>query len=155
MLRGRLQSQKMFGEGHRVFWPLAQRRNSQLKLPETMKKILTESPVSYGCLKVLIRGGDDADINLDLAMSTQPVKRLPVEHAQQLHLRLQLQFADLIQKKRSPISEFEQPRFRGIGAAECAFLVTEKFTLYQVLRKSCAVNIDPRTAAPIRSFVNG
>src|SRR3954454_25300461 len=122
----------MLGKGHRVLRPLAQRRNSQLKLAEAMKEPLAEPSFSYSCLKVLVRGGNDADVNLDLAMSTEPAKRLPIQHAQQFHLPLQLQFADLVQKERSPVGEFKEPRFRRIGAAEGAFLVSEKFALYQV-----------------------
>jgi hypothetical protein len=66
-----------------------------------------------------------------------------------------LQLADLIEEQRAFVGHLKQPGLGRIGAAECAFLVSEKFALDQILRQRGAVDIDPRTAAPWRRFVDG
>src|ERR1700747_1319746 len=94
VFRGCLQLQEMLGERDDIFWPFAQRRNSQLKLAKAVKQILAEAALAHRGLKVLVGSGDNADVNLDLAMPTQTVERLSIKHAHQLHLCLQLQFPD-------------------------------------------------------------
>src|SRR5580765_769561 len=117
----RLQGQEMLGESNDVFRPLAQRRNSQLKLSEAMKQILAEAALAYRGLKVLVGCCDNPDVNLDLAVPAQPVKRLAIEHAQQLHLCLQLQFPDFVEEQRAPVRQFKQAGLRRVGSAERTF----------------------------------
>src|SRR5579864_5609163 len=139
----------MLGESDYIFGSLTQRRNPQLKLAETVKQILAEAALAHRGLKVLVGCGDNPDVNLDLAMSTQPVERLSIEDAQQLHLCLQLQFPDLVEEKRASIGKLEQARLRCVGAAERAFFVSEQLALHQVFRKRGAIDVNPRTAAAV------
>src|SRR5690348_18046466 len=130
----------MFGKGDNILRPLAQRRHAKLKLTETMEQVLAEAAVFDRGFEILVRGSHDAHVNFDLAMAAEPVKRLAVEHTQQLYLRLQLQFADFIEEKRALVGEFEQSRLRGVGATEGTFLISEEFALHQILGKGCAVD---------------
>ncbi len=82
-------------------------------------------------------------------MATQPVERLAIEHAQQFHLGLQLQFADFVEEQRALVGHFEQARLGSVGAAERAFFVSEQFAFDQVLGERSAVDVDPGTAAAI------
>src|SRR5579864_1518383 len=139
----------MFGESNDIFWSFAQRRNPQLELAEAVKQILAEAALAYCSLEVLVGCGDNTDVNLDLAMSTQTVERLSIKHAQQLDLCLQLQFPDLIEEKRASIGKFKQPQLRSIGGAKSARFIAEQFALHQVFRKGGAIDVNPRTAAAV------
>src|SRR5581483_8911901 len=105
-----------------------------------MKQILPEPAFPDGSFQILVGGGHDADVDPDLAISAQAVKGLPIQHAQQLHLGLRLQLADLIEEESAFISELEQSGLRTVGAAECALFVAEKLAFHQVFGKSRAVD---------------
>ena len=145
----------MFGEGNDVLGALPEWRNAELNLTETVKEILAEPAFFDRGFEILVGGSDNADIDLDLAVAAEAVERLAVEHAQQFHLRLQLQFADFVEEKRAPVGHFEQALFGGVGAAEGTFLVSEEFALDEILRKRSAVDVDPRSDASVRRLVNG
>src|SRR5438270_2795285 len=112
MLMRRCDAQKMFGQRDDIFGAFAERRHAQLKLPKAMEQVLPETSFPYRSFEILIGGGDNPHVYFDLAMSAKPVEWLPVEHAQQFHLRLQLQLAELIQKESAPIGQFEKARLR-------------------------------------------
>ena len=154
ILAGRLQPQKVFGKGNDVLRTLSQRGNAQLELTEAVKKILAEAAISHRGFEILVGGGDNAYINFDFAMAAETVEGLAIEHAQQFHLSLQLQFADFVEKKRALVGHFEQPGLGGVGAAESAFFVSEKLALDEIFGKRRAVDVDPRTAAALRRLVN-
>ena len=93
------EAQKMFREGDDVLGALAQRRNAELKLAETVKEILAKAAFLDRGFKILIGGGDNANIDSDLAVTAKTIKGLAVEYAQQFHLSLQLQFADFVEEQ--------------------------------------------------------
>ncbi len=119
-----------------------------------MEKILAKAARRNGGIKILIGGGDDADIDFDLAMAAQAVEGGSIQHAQELDLRLKLQFTDFIEEERALISKLEQPGLGHVGAGKRAFFVAEQLALHQVFWKSGAVDVDPRAAAPVRGPVN-
>ena len=139
----------MFGEGNNVLRSLAQRWNTELELSEAMEKILTEAAVLDRSFEVLVGGGDDADVNFNLAVAAETVERLTVEYAQQLDLSLQLQLADFVKEKCALVGKFKETGLGGIGAAEGAFFVSEEFAFDEVLGKGCAIDIDPRATTPM------
>src|SRR5215469_9375673 len=122
----------MLGQSHDVLGPLPQRWHTKLKLAQPMVQVLAKSPLFYPCFKVLIGRSHDANIDLDFAMASQTIEGLAVEHTQQFHLRLQLQFADFVQKQSSFVSQFEQTGFGAICSTECTLLVSEQLALDQV-----------------------
>src|SRR5579871_5686416 len=150
----RLQVQEMFSQGNNILGPLAQRRNPELELTEAMKEVLAESSLPYGSFQILVGCGNDANVNLDLAVSTETIERLTVEHAQKFHLRLQLQFADFVQKKCSLVRQFEQSGLGAVGPAEGPFFIAEEFTFNQIFRKRGAIDVDPWAIAAVRRFVD-
>src|SRR5258708_18162072 len=88
------ESQEMFGQRNNVLRALAQGRYAKLKLAQPMEKILPKPSRRYSLVEILIRGRNDTHVHLNLSMSAQAVKRISVEHAQQLDLSLKLQFSD-------------------------------------------------------------
>src|SRR5271165_3239010 len=119
----------MFGQGDDIFRPLAQRGHAQLKLAQAMKQVLTEAPGLHGGFEILVGGGDDTHVYFDLAMPAQTVERLAIENAQQLDLRLRLQFSDFVEEERSLVGQFKKPGLGSVGAAEGTLFVSEKFAL--------------------------
>src|SRR5450432_1117780 len=97
-----------------------------------MEEVLPKAPVFYRGFEILIGGGDDAYIHFNLAMPSEAIERLPVQHAQKFHLRLQLQLSNFVKKERALVCKFEQTRLRGIGSAERTFLIAKQFALNQI-----------------------
>src|ERR1700704_3716028 len=98
----------MLGQSNDVFGALSQGRNAQLELAEAMEKIFAETAFLYGCFEILIRCGDDPNIDLDFAMASQPVEGLAIQYAQQLYLRVQLKFSDLVEEQRAFVRKFKK-----------------------------------------------
>src|ERR1700689_1637750 len=119
-----------------------------------MEEILAEATCCDCGIETLIGGGDYTDIDCDLAMASEPVERRSVQHAQQLDLRLNLQFADFIEEERALVGEFEQAGLGCIGTSKGSLFVTEQLAFDQVLGKRGAVDIDPGPAAPVRRLMN-
>src|ERR1700685_4783499 len=124
----------MFGEGDDVFWAFAQWRNAKLELAEAVKEIAAEAAGLDCGFEILIGGGDDAHINVDVAIPAETVKGLAVENTKQLDLHLQLQFADFVEEKCAFVGEFEKAGLGGIGSAEGSFFITEQFAFDQIFR---------------------
>src|SRR3981081_3079790 len=119
-----------------------------------MKKISPKTADRDGGLEFLVGGSNDTNINFDLTVAAQAVKRLTVEHAQKLDLGLYLQFSDFIEEERALVGQLEQTRLGRVGTAECAFFVAEQLALDQIFGQSGAVNVHPGTATPVRRFVD-
>src|SRR5450755_4198597 len=145
----------MFGERNNILGTLPERRNPKLKLAETVEQVLAETAVLDRGFEILIRGGNNADVNLNLAMTAQTEERLAIQHAQQFDLSLQLQLANFVEKKRALVGHFKEAWLRYVGPAERAFFVAEEFTLHEILGKRGAVDVNPRPAAAMGRFVNG
>src|SRR5579864_1274337 len=121
------QSQEMFREGNDVFGSLAQR-----ELAEAVKQILAEAAFFDCGFEILIGSGDNADVDVNFAVAAETVEGLAIEHAQQFHLGLQLQFADFVEKKGALVGHFEEAWLGNIGSAESSFFISEEFALHQV-----------------------
>src|SRR5712672_2269907 len=137
----------MFSQRDNVLRTLAQGRDSKLELAEAVEKIPPEASFPNGCLKILVGGSDDPDIDFDFAVAAQTVKRLAVKHPQQFHLSLQLKFANFVQEKRAFVGHFKEAGLGGVSAAEGPSFISEEFTFHQVFRKRSAVDAYPGTAA--------
>jgi hypothetical protein len=61
-------------------------------------------------LEPLIGGGDDADLNADALRAPQSLEDAGLQHAQKPRLGLKRHLADLVQKDRPAIGQFEPPR---------------------------------------------
>ncbi len=72
----------MLGQSDDVLGTLPQRRYAKLKLAETMKKVLAKAARVDGGVEILIGGGNDADVDRDLAVASQAVEGRSIQHAQ-------------------------------------------------------------------------
>jgi len=87
-----------------------------------------------------IRGGDDANIDLDPFSSSHALEFMLLEHPQQCHLCIGRQLADLVQEDRSAVCQFEPTEPPLDGTGERPLLMTEEFRGDQVSRNRRAIH---------------
>jgi len=76
-----------------------------------------------------VRGREDAHINRNLPIRTDAADRLSLEHAQELWLEIDRDFADLVEKNRPAVCFLERADALRMRSGERAFLVSEELTL--------------------------
>ena len=86
---------------------LAQAGQAQIDDIEAEEQILAESSALDLLLEVTIGRGDQADIDVAGAFVADPLEITLLQHAQQLALQLQRDLADLVEKQRAAVGEFE------------------------------------------------
>ena len=84
-----------------------------------------------------------------------PLELTLLQHAQQLALQFERDFADLVQKQRAAIGEFEAAEPVAQRAGECASGMSEKFALEQFARYRRAIDPDQRAMAALAGLVDG
>src|SRR3569832_910313 len=110
-----------------VFTAFAQRRQVDANDIEAMKLVFTEQTGLYALFEVLMRGGDDAYVDLDRRLAADAIELAVGEHAQQPRLALGRHVADLIEKQGAALLLFYASSARGGGAREGAAFVPEFF----------------------------
>src|SRR2546426_4316872 len=101
-----------------------------------MVQILPEAGGGHRLVHVLVGGGDDAQIDGDLALAPEAPKTHRVEELQQLGLGALRQLGDLVQEKGAARRHFDETATHGTGVRERSFLVAEQFALDEVVRRS-------------------
>src|SRR5947209_4347191 len=91
-----------------------------------------------------MRRRHDARVYIDRLGSPEPRDFALFQHAQELRLRRRRQIADLVEEERPTTSRLEGALTRGIGARECAPLVSEQLALDELMRQCRAVDRDKR-----------
>ena len=76
----------------------------------------------------------------DLAVAADALERAVLEHAQQPHLRVGRQLADLVEEERSAVGALEPALPLADRAGEAAALVTEELGIDQSGRDRAAVH---------------
>ncbi len=76
-----------------------------------------------------------------------------LQRAQELHLHLDRDLADLVEEERAAVGELEAPRLARHGAGERAALVAEELALDELLRDGRAVDLDERLVLAARVLV--
>ena len=109
-----------------VLAPLAQRRHADADHVQAMVEILAEAAFAHARLEVLVGGGDDAHIRLDLLVAADPVEAALREHPQQPGLQLCRHVADFVQEQSAALGLLEPPAALLLGAGEGAPLVAEQ-----------------------------
>ena len=98
-----------------------------------MKQVLAEHPFPHTLFQILMRCRNDAHPRLHRLMATD-AEELPVaQHAQQPRLQLQRHVTDFVQKQRAPFRLLETPAPLRLRPRERPPLMTEQFTLEQIL----------------------
>ena len=135
--------------GH-VFGPFAQRRQVDPHHVEPVVKILAELPILDELFHVLVRGRDQANVDLDGLGSADAFDLPLLKHAEQLDLHGHGHVADFVEEQGALVGEFESPDALLVGSGERAFFVAEEFAFQEVLVERSAIHGHER-AAPIRN----
>src|SRR5215813_56710 len=97
----------MAREQRDVTQPVAQRGQSDGENVEAVKKVGAEFAFADQSLERLIGRGYDADFDTDALGAAQPLEDAGLQHAQEPPLYFQQDLADLIQKNRAAVGQFE------------------------------------------------
>src|SRR5688572_18806702 len=95
-----------------------------------------------------MRGADDAHIDRLFARVADLAHLLLLDRAQELHLHLQRQVGDLVEKERAAACCLEETGAIARRTRESAFAVAEELRLHQVLRDRTAVDRNERPVLP-------
>ncbi len=123
-----------------VFRSLSQRRQVDADDIDPVIKVRTEAARPHLLLEVPSGGRDDADVHLPRGAVTDAADLALLKRAEQLHLQLRRQLADLVEEERAAVRLLEQAGPVGVRAGEGALDVPEQLRLQQVLRDRAAVD---------------
>ena len=143
-VRAGILEQEVVGQHHHVGPSLAQRRHEDGEDVQAVIEVLPEGLLGDGLLEVLVGGGDQADIHLDGLGAAQPFQLPFLDHAEQLHLRRQVELADLVEEEGASFGQLEAALLAARRAGEGARLVAEQLALDQRLRQRRAADLEKR-----------
>src|SRR3954467_15156471 len=86
-------------------------------------EVFAELPFANPILQVLVRGGDQPEVDLLRDLAPQALNRMLFQNPQQLALQRKLERGDLVQKERPVVRLLDVPRPRSDRAGERAFLM--------------------------------
>jgi len=89
------------------------------------------------------------------ARFADPLELTFLQHAQQLALQRQRNFADLVKEQRAAVGQLKPADAVAQRAGEGAFGVTEEFALEQIGRDRRAIDADQRAVAALAVVVDG
>src|SRR5690242_5537564 len=138
-----------------VFAALTQSRNLDRDYAETIVKVLTKTSFSYLLLKLLIRRGDDAHVNIRFFGASDGADLALLENAVELHLHGQAHVANFVHEEGSAVRRLEQTLPIFICPGKGSFHVAEKLGLEKGLGKRAAVNGDKGSLGTEAVLMNG
>ena len=130
-----------------LLFALPEGGNANLHHVEAVVEVLSEFAPRHRMLQVSIRGGDHARVDIDQPVAPHPRETEVLEHMEELGLKRERQFCDLVQVDRALVGILELPWFPPMRAGEGAPLVAEEFGLEEVMRDRCTVHLDEGTVA--------
>ncbi len=125
-----------------VFLALAQRADMQRQHVEAEHQVGAEAALGHLLLQVAVGRGDDAHVQLDLAAPAEALHALLLQHAQQLGLQPQRQFADLVEQQGAAVGQLELAGLGAHRAGEGALLMAEENGFEHLLGDRRAVHRD-------------
>ena len=114
---------------------------------DAVEEVLAEAPGLHLGGEIAVRRGDDADVDLHVLAGRRGAGSISsCEHAEELHLEVQRQLADLVEEERAAVGLLEEAAAVGRRVGERALLVAEELALEEVLGDGAAVDGDERRA---------
>src|ERR1035437_8454843 len=143
------------GEQGDIFRALAQRRHVDGHDVYTVIQVAAECARLDHLLQVAVGGEQDSKVQRDQFIAAQPAELLLLQDAQQLHLGVETELADLIQQQGpfSGLLQVADPRPRGAG--ESPTLVSKQLRFNQRFRNGAAGHRDEGLLGAVPCVVNG
>jgi hypothetical protein len=107
-----------------------------------MIQIVSKRTFTSALLEVSVTRGNHLHIDGDLSVSSYATKRSVLDRLQQLDLKIQGHFADLIQEQRTTVRALHETSMTSSRTRESTGLVTEKLRLEKFLGECRAVDLD-------------
>src|ERR1035441_5568092 len=146
--------EEQFRERGQIVGPLPKRRNLQDDRVDSEVEIGPECLLLYVSVEVLVRGGDQADVDLALAHVAEAPEFLLLQHLQELRLDGERHVPDLVEKERPLVRDLEKAELGGDRAGESALLVPEELALQELRRKPGAIQVQEALLAARPVAVN-
>ena len=140
--RGAYTARKVAGQGREVREPLAQGRHAERDHVQAMVEVLAKPARPHEAGEVLVRGGQDADINADGVPAADAADLALLEGPEELGLDAAGGLADLVQEDGAAVGLLEPARLGLEGAGEGAALVAEELALGEGVGDGGAVDGD-------------
>ena len=144
----------MAGQQQHIAVALAQRGYPQRIGPEPVVQVGAKAAGAHFFGQLAVGGGNDAYIHMALLIRPQALQLAVLQYPQQLGLHAERQFADLIEKQRAAIGQFELATARAGRAGEGAAHVAEQLAFHQRLGQGGAVEADQRLVPTVGLLVN-
>ena len=103
---------------------------------QAIEKIFAKSFFFDFLVKIFVGRSENSHVRIDRASSAEPFELAVLQHAQQLHLNGRTDLADLIEKQRAAVGQFESAFLAGIRAGEGALLISEQFGFEKRIRQA-------------------
>src|SRR6185436_18154294 len=111
-------AEEVLHEERDVARPLAERREPDGHDVEAVKEVLAEGAARDELLEVAVRRRHEAHVDADRLDAADPLELALLKSAQELHLHLDGDLADLVEEERPAVGELEPPRLRADRAGE-------------------------------------
>src|SRR5262249_15417958 len=121
---------------------LAQRRELDARDGESIEEVVAEASGLDFLVEVAPGGRHHAHIDADPLVATDAPKLGPLDCAQELRLKGDVEIADLVDEQRAAVGVLEEPLVGGDRAGESTPLVPEERGLDQIGRHRRAVEDD-------------
>ncbi len=147
--------EKMLNQLGDVLPVLTQWRHGDRNHVQPVIQILAKSLLLDEPFEVLVRRGDDADVDAHRFARTDAFKDFFLQHAQEFHLHIERNVADFIEKEGAAVGRFEAADFVADRPRKGALDVSEQFTFEQGGRQGGAMHFDKRLVRPSAMIVDG
>src|SRR5262245_5350548 len=121
---------------------------------EAVEEVFAEGAGSDALLEVLVRGGDDACVDVDRPRAAEPLDLPLLEDAKQLDLDVRRQIANLVEEDRRLIRQLETSDLARKRTCVSASLAAEQLALDERGRNGGTVHPHHRAMAPRAELVN-
>src|SRR3984893_11882697 len=109
-----------------IFFPFSKGRQGNRDHVQAMIEVFAEAALANQIEQLHVAGSDDANVDLDRFRAAEAHEFALLNHTQELGLRLRSDRANLIEKNRPLIGDFEEPFLRRDGARERTLHMAEK-----------------------------
>src|SRR5262245_59545691 len=116
----------MLGQQQDVGFAFTQRRHEYRENIEPVVKILAKLRQLDRFFQIFVRGDDQPDVDLDRVDAAEPFKLTFLKHAQQFYLRAEVQIANLVEKQRAAVCQFEPAFLPRLRTCKSALLETKQ-----------------------------
>src|SRR3984885_4896531 len=133
-------AEEMLHEERDVDGPLAQRGQANRHDVQPVVEVFAKCARRDQLLQVAVRRGDETNIDSNRLDATNALEFALLQCAEKLHLHLDGDLSDLVEKERAAIGELEPPRLARDRTGERTALVAEELALDELLGDGGAVD---------------